>query len=463
MSSFDSFKSAFKGDLVTPSDPGYADSLKRWAANAQRPAKIVAFVKDAEDASLAVKYAAEQNLPIAIHGGGHSVSGTSSITDGLVVDLSKYINGVRIDPDNKLAYIGGGAIWKTVDEAAIQYGLATVGGTVNHTGVGGLTLGGGYGWLSGAHGLTIDNLVQMTLVVSDGRILTTNENENSDLFWAARGSGSNFGVCTEFVLNLHEQRRTVYSGPLMYPPQLLDALIAVTEEWWKTGASENEGMFQVYTRGPPPDCRPCIVVVPFYNGSEEEGREHFKAFLDLKPIDNSKEIPYEVLNSLQNHLARHGQCAYLRGALQTKGIPELEHAVFDKLVELSSPQWRVAIIHEFHSLKKITSVSKNATAFNNRSQRRAIMAGCFWDENTPENQKKGHDIIHSITDIIASYEEDPEDAKDRAYGNYEGDHVGTSERALKLFGDNYPRLRELKKKYDPELLFKQWLPIQPAH
>ena len=132
MSSFDSFKNSFKGDIVTPSDPTYQDSLKRWAANSSRPAKVVAFVKDAEDAAAAIKYAAQEKLPIAIRGGGHSFSGTSSSTDGLVIDLSRYINGVRIDPENKLGYVGGGATWEAVDVAAIKHGLAAVGGTVNH-------------------------------------------------------------------------------------------------------------------------------------------------------------------------------------------------------------------------------------------------------------------------------------------------------------------------------------------
>ena len=132
MANFDSFKASFKGDLVTPSDADYEKSIIRWAKNASRKANVVAFVKDAQDVSLAIKYAKAQLLSIAVRGGGHNVSGASSSEGGLVVDLSKYLNGVRVDPDKKLAYVGGGAVWKTVDETAIQHGLAGVGGTVNH-------------------------------------------------------------------------------------------------------------------------------------------------------------------------------------------------------------------------------------------------------------------------------------------------------------------------------------------
>ena len=131
MSSFDSFKSAFKGDIITPSDPDYEKAIARWARNAARRAAIVAYVKDPEDVSLAIKYAKSEKLSIAIRGGGHSPAGASSSEGGLVIDLSRYLNGVRIDAEKKLGYVGGGAIWETVDLEAIKHGLATVGGTVN--------------------------------------------------------------------------------------------------------------------------------------------------------------------------------------------------------------------------------------------------------------------------------------------------------------------------------------------
>ncbi|CDO74549.1 hypothetical protein BN946_scf184632.g6 [Trametes cinnabarina] len=303
MSDIETFKSSFKGDVVIPGDPGYDESIARWAKNAARRAAVVAFVKDAEDVSKAIAYAKQAKLPIAIKGGGHNPSGASSSEGGLVIDLSRYLNDVRIDPEKRLAYVGGGAIWETVDKAAIEHGLATVGGTVNHTGVGGLVLGGGYGWLSGAYGLAVDNLVQVgvsrlqydieltivtpqaTVVTADGTARTANETEHADLFWGIRGAGSNFGVVTEFVLKLHPQRRTVFAGLAIFSPDTLEALLDVTEEWWEKGPSEEEGMIQAFTRGP--DHSPCIVCFMFYNGSEEEGRKNFKAFFDLSACARS--------------------------------------------------------------------------------------------------------------------------------------------------------------------------------
>jgi FAD/FMN-containing dehydrogenase len=154
-------ESGFTGDLVVPSDPGYQVALRRFAKNAQRNAALVAFVKTAEDVSHIINFSSANSIPLVVRGGGHSTSGASSIDDGIVIDLSKHMNTVRVDEENKLGYVGGGASWRDVDEEAIKYGLASVGGTVNHTGVGGLTLGGGYGWLTGEYGLVIDNLVQV--------------------------------------------------------------------------------------------------------------------------------------------------------------------------------------------------------------------------------------------------------------------------------------------------------------
>ncbi|KAI5124789.1 hypothetical protein M0805_005423 [Coniferiporia weirii] len=462
MASFARFGDAFKGDILTPGDPDYEIAIQRWALNATRRARIVAFVRDAQDVSLAVTYARETGLPIAIRGGGHNPAGSSSSEGGLVIDLSKYMNGCSVDPDNKLAYVGGGAIWKTVDETAIRFGLATVGGTVNHTGVGGLTLGGGYGWLSSTHGLAIDNVVQVTMVVADGSILTANENKNSDLFWAIRGGGCNFGVCCEFVYRLHEQRRTVYSGVLIFPPPLVDQVVEVTAEWWKRGPGPKTSLLQVISRGPAPDYAPCIVVMPFFNGTVEEGREEYKAFLDLNPIDLTGETPYENLNSLQNPSVRHGQCIYMRGVTQREYSPVVAKQVFESMCKSSSKDFRVSLLFELFPLGKINSVANDATAFNIRGPDSNVLCICAWDENTSELGSRGKSMACAMTDIISGAEEKPDISKMRAYGNYVGDEKLESDRARKVFGDNYLRLQQIKKQYDPDVLFSKWFTIVPA-
>ncbi|KAG6835269.1 hypothetical protein H0H93_003257 [Arthromyces matolae] len=310
------FKAQFNGDIVTSDDADYSKAIARWALNAQRLAKVVAFVKDAEDVRLAIRYAKEARLPIAIRGGGHSPAGSSSVEGGLVIDLSRYLNEAIVDADKRIVTVGGGALWETVDKEAIQQGLATVGGTVNHTGVGGLVLGGGYGWLSAEHGLAIDNLVQATVVTADGSILNANESENPDLFFGIRGGGSNFGVVTELVLRLHPQRKTVYAGPLIFAPPALEKLVDLTAKWWE-GAGEKESMMQALTMGP--DGKFVVVVILFYNGSEAEGRQNFQEFLNLGM--NYVDIKALSLDVLLRACCRHDEGNPLRRA---KCAPDAE-------------------------------------------------------------------------------------------------------------------------------------------
>lgn len=250
MSDYSSLK--IKGDIVTPDSPNYKAAIARWASNSERNAKIVAFVKDAEDvaATLAFVRSTSPRLPLAIRGGGHSSSGASSAENGLVIDLSKYCRSVRVDPENKLAYVGGGATWADVDRETFKYGLAGVAGTVSHTGVGGLTLGGGFGWLAGQHGLVVDNLAQVTLITADSQILTVNADSHPDLWWGIRGGGCNFGVVTEFVYRVHPQRPTVYGGTVIFAANKLDTLVPATTAWWEKGPHEKEGMMQLVTVGP---------------------------------------------------------------------------------------------------------------------------------------------------------------------------------------------------------------------
>lgn len=186
-------KEITSGDVLTPDSPGYQESLLRWSKAAVKPARVVVRPASAEEVSAAVKFATANKIPLVVHGGGHSSSGASSSSDGLVIDLAR-LNHVEVDPVKRTATYGGGSRWRHVDEAGAKHGLATVGGTVNDTGVGGLTLGGGYGYLTPRYGLAIDNLLGVQIVLADGSIVEASKTENPDLFWAVRGAGQNFGV-----------------------------------------------------------------------------------------------------------------------------------------------------------------------------------------------------------------------------------------------------------------------------
>ncbi|KAH0579527.1 hypothetical protein H2248_002381 [Termitomyces sp. 'cryptogamus'] len=464
MADFATFKAHFQGDVVTPDDADYSKAIARWAVNAQRRAKVVAFVKNEEDVRAAIIYARDSGLPIAIRGGGHSPAGASSSEGGLVIDLSRYLNEAKVDPEKRVVYVGGGALWDVVDKESIKYGLATVGGTVNHTGVGGLVLGGGYGWLSPKHGLAIDNLVQATVVTADGSILTASDTENPDLFFGIRGGGCNFGVVTEFVLRLHPQREKVYAGMLVFPPPMLEKLVNVTQKWSeRTG--EKEAMMQVLTMGP--DGKFAILVVLFFNGSEAEGRENFKAFFDLGPVaDFTKEIPYEELNTLQNQTQFHGQGMYMKGIAQRKPDFESITKAFDHVQKVSGPEFKANILFEYFPLAKINAVSSNSTAFR-RDPTSSVLVLMNWKENTEENAERGRIVAHELANFIVDGQQGVSPTQILGYSNYDPGAVSgkkdvMSDKAKAIFADNYPRLQKIKKRYDPDNIFRKWFPITPA-
>ncbi|KAG5650539.1 hypothetical protein H0H81_011882 [Sphagnurus paluster] len=447
----------FKGDIVTPDDADYLQAIARWAANAKRRAKVVAFVKDGEDVALAIKYARSNALPIAIRGGGHSSAGGSSSEGGLVIDLSRHLDGARVDPDKKLAYVGGGALWKTVDEETAKYGLATVAGTVNHTGVGGLTLGGGFGWLTSEHGMAIDNLVQATIVTADGFILTASEAENPDLFFGIRGGGSNFGVVTEFVFKLHPQRATVYHGIVIFPATALEKFLEVSAKWWEN-VGEKEAMFQFLSVGP--DGKPAISILLFYNGTEAEGRANFKAFLDIGPVaDYSKEVPYETVNGTLSEVLAHGQGVYLKGGAFRKPEYHSIAQAFDKIIGFSSPEVRVQLAFEYFPLGKVLSVPQGATALR-RDPTPNFVVMVLWKGDFEGSTERGREIAHEITRIILN-EQKLTGAESFGYGNYDPEAVA-GDKAKAAFAENYPRLQTIKKRYDPENIFNKWFAITPA-
>ncbi|KAI0313302.1 hypothetical protein OF83DRAFT_1165636 [Amylostereum chailletii] len=469
MSPFAEFQKAFKGDLITPDHPQYEDSLIRWAANSRRRAAIVAFVKDAEDASIALQYAKAQGLSIAVRGGGHSPAGASSVEGGLVIDLSRHLAGVRVDPDAKLAYVDGGALWATVNKETMKHGLATTGGTVGHVRYA-LTLGGGFGYLAGSHGLTIDNLVKATVVIADGSILTASETENTDLFWGIRGGGSNYGVVTEFVLKIHPQRTTVFGGVLVFPPSALEDLMPILIEKDERGLAEKETFLVAITRTQEKD---SILLILFWNGTEEEGRAHYKPFYDLNPVaDMTKERTYVDMNSILDDGNPVGRNYYLKSVSQPHQDLEIAKRLRDAVHALSvEHNLDVVLGFEFWSLGKINSVPNDATAFQ-RSWWRTSLVSIQYEEDTPERLAEVRKVANELTGIVTSMTKD--DHGINGYANYNSDAPGASLdihapdevmstlKTKALFGENHVRLQQLKRKYDPDLVFNKWFAIRPA-
>ncbi|KAG8778739.1 hypothetical protein FRC12_024847 [Ceratobasidium sp. 428] len=324
-------------------------------------------------------YSAQEKFDFAVKSGGHSPSGASSSEGGLVIDLQPNMHGVRIDPEAKLAYVKGGSVWGEVDEASIQHGLAAVAGTVNHTGVGG-----------SVHRCFAED-VTATVVTASGDILTVSDCENQELFWAIRGGGGNFGVVTEFVYRLHEQRPDVYTATLIYPGALVELLFNELNAWMKE-RTILENVLVVFAIGPAD--QPVMIVQLVYNGDSEEGARKFERFVKLGPFVNQAEtLPYVKLNSMLNHHAPHGENRLFRGNFipeSPNGVPVslaagLLNSLVDMVNEHPAAKKSMAFIELYHPAK-LASVASNATAYPHRDPSFKVLFITNWSEDSFSNK-----------------------------------------------------------------------------
>jgi FAD/FMN-containing dehydrogenase len=241
---------------LTEGNEGYEKSLVIWIDNAIKKARIVVQATCLDDIVKTVNFASQNNLDFTVSCGGHSTSGSSSSEGGVVLDMKK-LNKVRVDVEKKLIYAQGGAIISDVDNEAWKYGLAAVMGLIDHTGIGGFTLGGGFGHLSGKYGLAIDNLVGATIVTADGEVRELSDSKNEDLFWAIKGAGANFGVTYEFIYKAYEQKE-VFVGPLIFPGEKLDSLIEAVNLWFKNRGPDEDILFTIGRM--PPENKVCYIM-----------------------------------------------------------------------------------------------------------------------------------------------------------------------------------------------------------
>ncbi|KAL7905864.1 hypothetical protein GGI35DRAFT_488126 [Trichoderma velutinum] len=321
---------------------------------------------------------------------------------------------VTVNPSAKTIKAQGGTIWEDVDLAAAQYGLATVGGAVNHTGVGGLTLGGGYGWLSGKYGLTIDNLVEAEIVLADGRIMTTSEKENSDLFWAIRGAGQSFRVATSFTFRGYEQKNPVWGGLLAFDTSVLDKVIDFANKLVDT--TEGQSAMVVGIGAPAPTHEVRILTVLFYDGNEAEARSYYDALLKLDPVvDRTSEM-------IQDY---------------TKFINEVPDAK------------KSIILMEYFSQRMVNKVAQTAMSFANRGSYYNILFSTRWTgaQNDAICREWTRNMGHKVTNELLKIKTNEGVGE---YGNYDG---VSSSSAQDIFGVNFERVLELKKIYDPRNVF----------
>lgn len=454
-----SLRTAISGQVFVPEDPGYDEARIVWnGAINKRPAVIVRCAK-AGDVVAAIGFARRQGLEIAVRGGAHSTGGSSIVENGLQIDLSG-MRSVRVDPVARRAFVGGGATLADLDGAAQAHGLAVTGGVVSHTGVGGLTLGGGMGWLTRKAGLAIDNLASAEVVTADGRILHASERDNPDLFWAIRGGGGNFGVVTAFEFKLHPVGPLVHFGLFFWPLERTTEVLRIAEELISTLPADLNIIIAGINAPPEPFVpeqhrfRPgCALLVTGFGSAEEHASVVARLRKELPPLfELVTPIPYVQLQKLLDDANAFGIYAYDK-ALYLEALSEDVIAVIaEHLPRKTSPHSPLLFYRLDGAYSK---VADDDTAFGGgRSPRWVVFIVGLADSH--EGLAAERQWVRSFWDALQ-----PHAMGIGGYVNGESEYA--RDRVLNSYGPaKYDRLARIKATYDPDNVFHLNANIRPA-
>ncbi|HEY5743706.1 MAG TPA: FAD-binding oxidoreductase [Terrimicrobiaceae bacterium] len=449
------FKAGFGGELIQPGDVRYDELRKVHNGMIDRRPSLIARCTDVADVIAAVNFGRESQLEIAVRGGGHNAGGLGVCDDGLVIDLS-LINYTRVDPAARTVRVGGGATWHAVDHATHPFGLAVPSGFISTTGVGGLTLGGGIGYLTRKQGLTIDNLLAADLVLADGRFVTASSQKNEDLFWAIRGGGGNFGVVTSFLFKAHPIH-TDYAGPMLWPVEQAAEVMRWYRQFIPSAPRELNGFFAflIVPPGPPfPEhlhLKNMCGIVWCYTGPLDQAAEVFEPIRSFLPasLDLVGPIPHPMLQSMFDPLYPPG----LQWYWKTDFINELSDEAIARHVEHGSKlPTMLSTMHLYPIDGKTGEIAKDDTAW---SFREAVWAEVIIGVDPDQANKE------RLTAWAQEYWNAPHPySAGGAYVNFMMEEG--SERVKASYRDNYERLVSVKNKYDPFNLFRLNQNIQPT-
>jgi len=439
------FRTRVRGEILEPADAGYDDARKIWNGMIDKRPAVIARCAGVADVIEAVNFARTNDLLLAIRGGSHSAAGLALCDDGLVVDLTR-MKGVRVDPVARTVQAQAGLLWADLDRETQAFGLATTGGTVSNTGVSGLTLGGGLGWLMGKYALACDNLLSVDLVTADGTFLTASESQHADLFWALRGGGGNFGVATSFEFKLHEVGPTVLGGLVIHPLSAAGSVLRFYRDFCASLPDAAEAYCSILTA---PDGNKVIALLLGYTGDEAEGERVLAPARQFgSPVaDLVGPISYVKRQQLIDDLGVHGIHRYWKSGF----LPELTDDFVDLLVDraqtIPSPLTAIGFFY-FHGAA--SRVDPQATAFGLRSAQ--------WD----------FDIISQWTNpaeaaVHVQWTREFWKASEPYASGVYVNHIAEDEpgRVTAAYGPNYARLVSVKTQYDPSNLFRLNHNIRP--
>jgi FAD/FMN-containing dehydrogenase len=448
---------SFGDRLVGPDDARYGEARTLFNAMIDKRPALIAFCTSADDVAAAIRFAREQDLTIAVRGGGHNGGGLASVDDGVVIDLSP-LKEVSVDPAARTVRVGAGCVWGEVDAATGPHNLAVPTGIISSTGVGGLTLGGGHGYLSRRHGLTVDNLLSAQLVLADGSQVTASADENPDLFWAIRGGGGNFGVATEFTFRAHPLE-TVVGGPTFWAIEDADQLLAAYREWLPAAPRNVMGFFNFHTIPPVKEAFPeelhlrkVCGVVWCIDASDEEAEAAMAPLLSVAEplLHGVGRMPIAALNSAFDGLYGPGDQWYWRGAF-LREIPDEAIGVNREWNE-RMPGFKAGT-HFYPVDGAVNDVAPDDTAFGYRDATWSqVFIGCDPD---PGNASAVREWTIGYHQAIVPF------SAGASYVNFMMDDEGQA-RVKATYGANYQRLSQVKAAVDPDNVFRVNQNILPA-
>ena len=446
----------FRGRLIGGDDADYSLARVVWNGAIDRRPRLIARCAGPSDVARAVRFAREADLEIAIRGGGHNVAGTAVCDDGLVIDLSG-MRAVRVDPAGRRCWVQGGALWGDVDHETQLHALATTGGIISHTGVAGLTLGGGIGWLMRRHGLTIENLIAADVVTADGDRVHSSEDEHPDLFWALRGGGGNFGVVTSFEFHLHRIGPTVLAGPILWDASDAADVLRFYGEFIGTAPDELGTVVRLGTAPPlaviPEHLhwRPVLMLGACYSGPVDRGEQILRPIraFGTPLVDLVGPTPYVEFQAALDSTVPHGWRYYWKST----HLPELNDELIDVIVQnaflSASPRSYVAM---FHLKGAVSRVMGGETAFGNRQASHAITLDGVW--------RPGEDFGDRETEWVRSFFASLGPFRQGVYVNFLGGDEAP-DRIREAYGAVYDRLVDVKTTYDPDNVFHSNQNIRP--
>ena len=457
---FDELGGSFHGELLLPTSPGYDTARRVWNGTIDRHPACIARCSGVADVVAAVRFGRERDLEIAVRGGGHNVAGTAVCDDGIVIDLSA-MRAVWVDPAGRTAWVQGGALWGDVDHETQAHGLATTGGIVGHTGVAGLTLGGGIGFLMRKHGLSVDNLLSAEVVTAEGRIVRASADEHDDLFWALRGGGGNFGVVTSFRFALHPVGPTVLAGPVFWAADDTTDVLRFYRDFAAGAPDELGSVVRLGTVPPLADIpeelhwRPAIAVLCCYTGAIEDGERAVRALrrFGAPLVDLLGPRQYVAFQCGFDDTVLHGWHYHWKATNLAGLSDDAIEVIADHAYAAGSPRSYAAM---FHMGGAVARVPHDATAYAARDVAHSIIIDAVWLPDEPgvaaAETAWARRFLHALQPHRAG----------SVYVNFLDSDDDTS-RVREAYGDQtYRRLAEVKAEYDPDNAFHHNKNIQPG-